>query len=390
MTGLMQALLSRGVIIHAPESCVIEDVLPERIEAGVEIFPATTVRGKRTMLGAGTKLGLAGGGYFEDVRTGRNVQLWGGYFKDCILLDNVVVRSNAELRECTLLEESSELGHTVGLKQTIVMPQCIMGSLINFCDALLSGGLSRECHTEVGSCMALYNYTPWGNKFASLFGDVPRGVFLCEEPIFIGGQTQIVSPVVVDYESVIAAGCKLQTNLGPRQIVLYSPQDLERDFNREQLPKVQRKVEIAFQYIANLYAFRVWYDIARRAYASSDPYLQQLYEDVIGLIDGAIAERRKRLEKFITKIRVSLKHHESEFEVILVHDHQVALEFCKRKMPKLDVKPDIRQKKWKTVVEYLKKAGEEKKSYIEAVRAMPDDMVDEVRDELYRIVDQYA
>mgnify|MGYP000612120586 CR=1 FL=1 len=86
------------------------------------------------------------------------------------------------------------------------MPWVIAGSLVNFCDALVAGGTSRRNHSEIGSTMALYNFTPRGDKFASLFGDVPRGVFLQEPRIFVGGQTQIVSPVKVGYGAVLAAG----------------------------------------------------------------------------------------------------------------------------------------------------------------------------------------
>ena len=62
---LIRALDDRGVILHAPESTFVEDLDPSRFEPGVEIFPGCTLRGRHTLVGAGSRLGRAGGGYFD-------------------------------------------------------------------------------------------------------------------------------------------------------------------------------------------------------------------------------------------------------------------------------------------------------------------------------------
>src|SRR5690606_16728375 len=139
-----------------------------------------------------------------------NADLFSGYFVDATFLDGVTVRGHAEMRGGTLMEEGAECGHHVGYKMTIMMPNVVAGSLVNFCDALMAGGTSRKDHSEIGSCLALYNFTPWGDKFASMFGDVPHGVFLRERRIFVGGQTQIVSPVKVGYGALIPAGAAVR------------------------------------------------------------------------------------------------------------------------------------------------------------------------------------
>ena len=64
--SLIEDLQLRGVVVHAPAATVIEDVDPLRFEAGAEIFPGCTIRGARTLVGRGTLLGKAGGGYFEN------------------------------------------------------------------------------------------------------------------------------------------------------------------------------------------------------------------------------------------------------------------------------------------------------------------------------------
>jgi hypothetical protein len=68
------------------------------------------------------------------------------------------------------------------------MAYVTVGSLVNFCDALVSGGQSRAQHSEIGSGFIHFNYTPSGKTgdkaTPTLVGDVERGVFLREEKIF--------------------------------------------------------------------------------------------------------------------------------------------------------------------------------------------------------------
>ena len=101
-------LRARGVEVLAPGATVLEELDPERFEPGVVIHPGCTVRGRGSSFGAGTHLGRAGGGWFENVCTGRGVDLYGGYFKDAVFLDGVVVRGHAEMRGGTVLEEEAE------------------------------------------------------------------------------------------------------------------------------------------------------------------------------------------------------------------------------------------------------------------------------------------
>ena len=62
------ALRARGVILHSPASTVLQGIDPENFEPGAEIYPSVTLRGASLQVGAGSKLGKAGGGYFEDVQ----------------------------------------------------------------------------------------------------------------------------------------------------------------------------------------------------------------------------------------------------------------------------------------------------------------------------------
>lgn len=324
MSSTLEALQERGVIIHAPAATVVgDDVDPERIEAGVELFPGVTLRGSETALGAGSSLGRAGGGYFENVCAGRNVTLYGGYFKDCVLLDGVTLRGHAEVRGGTVLEEGAEGAHHVGLKMTVFLPWVVAGSLVNFCDALVAGGRSRKEHSEIGSAMALYNYTPWGDKHASLFGDVPDGVFLQRDPIFIGGQTQIVSPVHVGYGAVIPAGMSVRRDVAEGMMSGEASASVQRPFERGELGIVMPRLLAGIRYIANLRALMIWYEELR--VPEADTHTARVYQHALTQFEAGINERVKRLRALLARVPESLRQHERALK-----DRSAALSYAQR------------------------------------------------------------
>jgi len=130
----IEKLLEKGVQIPNPQS----------IEIGPEV-DIDRISGDRVTIYSGCKI------------FGRSpqVELKGGFFRDAVFLKNVSVGSGSNVREGTILEEESRVAHSVGLKQTILLPFVTLGSLINFCDCLMAGGTSRKDHSEVGSSFIL-------------------------------------------------------------------------------------------------------------------------------------------------------------------------------------------------------------------------------------------
>lgn len=300
---LLARLEARGVIVHCPAATLIEDVDPERFEPGVEVFAGCTIRGQRTAFGRGTALGRAGGGFFANVVTGRNVELWGGSFEDCVLLDGCVIRGHAELRAGTVLEEGCEAAHHVGYKMTVQMPFTVAGSLVNFCDALFAGGTSRDDHGEIGSCLALYNYTPWGDKFASMFGDVPRGVTLRAPRVFVGGQTQIVSPVRVGFGTVVAAGTSLRRSVGDNRLVGDpAPAIGDRAFDPEVYGAVRERFELQCTFAANLRALMLWHERVRRPAVGGSAHQRVVLDAAAAQLGAGVRERIKRLDGWMPRI----------------------------------------------------------------------------------------
>lgn len=309
--ALIEELLAKGVEIPAPGAVVVEDVDLSRIEAGVVLYPGTVLRGRETLLRAGTRLGRAGGGYFENLRCGERCDLYGGYFEDAVLLSDVTMRGHAEVRGGTLLEEGCEAAHHVGFKMTVCLPFVVAGSLINFCDALVSGGTSRSDHSEIGSTLALYNFTPWGDKYASLFGEVPRGLFLRERPIFIGGQTQVVSPVRVGFGAVLTAGSAVRRDVPEGRIYGEATRVTDEPFDPVRYGALLPKFAATRAYTGNLHALIAWYEQVRIPTAK-DGLERALYEAAVAQLRAGVAERVKRLGKVVSRLEASRLSHLAE------------------------------------------------------------------------------
>ena len=163
---IIKKLIQKGVQIPNPQSIQIgPEVNTDRISGdGVVIYSGCKIFGPSIMILQGTRLGYEAPVTIENCQIGPQVELKGGYFNQSVFLKKVDVASGANIREGTIMEEESRAAHTVGLKQTILFPFVTLGSLINFCDCLMSGGTGNKDHSEVGSAYIHFNYTPNQDK----------------------------------------------------------------------------------------------------------------------------------------------------------------------------------------------------------------------------------
>jgi len=306
---IMAALLHRGVTIICPESVSIDPAIdPERISRdGVVLHPGTRLRGSETLIGPGCVLGEEAPATLDNCGLGKRVHFRGGYAQGSVLLDDVTVGSGAQLRGGCLLEEKSSAAHTVGMKQTIVMPYATIGSVVNFCDAMLAGGTGPHDHSEVGSGFVHFNFAPTGTKAtASLFGDVPRGVFLRQPRIFLGGQVGVVGPRRVGFGAVIGAGSLLRDDVADNEFVLTGPTNVRRPVVPSTTVKPERlarTVACSIDYIAQLRVLRMWYEQVRWAYCGRFRLGGMLNSMVSTLLVGAMDERAKRLREYAAAIQ---------------------------------------------------------------------------------------
>lgn len=305
-------LIERGVRIRCPETVDFEeDIRPEQIAPGVVLHAGTRLRGPSTSIGPNCVIGAEGPVTIVDCRLGCGVELKGGFFEGAVFLDGASMGSAAHVRPGTLLEEEASAAHAVGFKQTILFPFVTAGSLINFCDALMSGGTSRRNHSEIGSSFVHFNFTPHQDKAtASLIGDVPRGVMLDQPPIFLGGQGGLVGPARIGFGAIIPAGQVVRGGVPPQYGAPHptgARAVASGTFRQGLYRSLRRVLANNISYIGNLRALRVWYRAARQRFMSGDPYAAACHAGALRQLDAAIAERRKRLLEVIARLPQSLE-----------------------------------------------------------------------------------
>lgn len=286
-----------------------EEVVSSRISDTATIYPGCKVFGSQTLICQGAELGYEAPVTVKNCFIGPGVKLKGGYFENAVFLEGAEAGSGAHVRSGTIFEEQASIAHTVGLKQTILFPFVTLGSLINFCDCFMAGGTSRKNHSEVGSSYIHFNYTPNQDKAtASLIGDVPQGVMLDQNPIFLGGQGGLVGPCRIAYGTVIAAGSIYRKDqLKPDYLVF---EGMGRGGSMPYATGIYRNVKRAVVnnliYMANLVALMAWYHQVRRQFVN-DHFPLALYEGLVQTLNMAIDERVKRFIAFCERLPASIK-----------------------------------------------------------------------------------
>jgi bifunctional UDP-N-acetylglucosamine pyrophosphorylase/glucosamine-1-phosphate N-acetyltransferase len=308
----IKKLMQKGVLIPHPLSVEIgDDVDLEKISGQrVVLHAGSRILGRKTVIGPGSRLGTESPAVVADCQVGPAVELKGGFFSTSVFLKSATLASGAHVRECCILEEEASGAHTVGLKHTILFPFVTLGSLINFCDCLMSGGTSRKNHSEVGSSYIHFNFTPNQDKATpSLIGDVPRGVMLRERPIFLGGQGGLVGPARIGFGTVVPAGVICREDIPEDGKIAHpgNPERTEKEFHPEFYAEVQRKVFNNLLYLGNLYALRQWYLHVRKPFFDGDRLDQKIFAGALEKIEGAIDERLSRLGAFAGKMEKSIR-----------------------------------------------------------------------------------
>ncbi len=305
--SLTEVMLRNGVRFPAPSTVEIApDVRPEQIAPGVVIHAGCRIRGSDTSMGPGCVVGAEAPATVVNCQLADNVALAGGFFSGATFLSGASVGSCAHVRPDTLLEECASCAHSVGLKQTLLMPFVTLGSLINFCDCLMSGGTSSKNHSEVGSSYIHFNYTPHQDKATpSLFGDVPRGVLLNQPPVFLGGQGGAVGPIRLAHGTVVAAGSIVRRDhLEPGFLLFGSPTrgSAARPYQPGIHGAIGRIAAHNFCYIGNLTALREWYRHVRIRFLGTTPFPKACHAGALTRLDGMIKERVRRLDELAGRI----------------------------------------------------------------------------------------
>lgn len=307
---IVHHLFQKGVNIPQPDAVYIgPDVRIENIAADVTLMPGCRIEGAATVIGSGSIIGSEGPVVVVDCQIDKNVTLGSGYFESSVFLSGASMGSGAHVRPGCLLEEQANGAHTVGIKQTVLMSYVTLGSLINFCDCLMSGGTSRKNHSEVGSSYIHFNYSPHQDKATpSLIGDVPHGVLLDQSPIFLGGQGGLVGPTRMAFGSVVPAGQVIRQDvLESGQLVMVSPLPaMIRPYEPQVYGSINRIVANNLNYIGNLKALKQWYVQVRKLFMNQDHISAGCRNGAIRILDLVLGERCKRLGELAEKFPESI------------------------------------------------------------------------------------
>jgi bifunctional UDP-N-acetylglucosamine pyrophosphorylase / glucosamine-1-phosphate N-acetyltransferase len=393
----VHTLMDRGVTILAPHSQTIDAAVdPQRISAtGTTLHAGCRVYGSKTYIANDVEIGKEASVTIDNCWIGPGVKLKGGYFSNAVFSKGASMGSGAHVRGGTILEEGASGAHTVGLKQTLLMPFVTLGSLINFCDCLMAGGTSPIDHSEVGSSYIHFNYTPNQDKAtASLIGDVPRGVMLRQRPIFLGGQGGLVGPCRIEYGTVIGAGSVYRKDqLKPDMLVFEGGgRGGKIPFTPGLYRSVKRQVKNNLIYLGNLFALRQWYTHVRRAFIG--PHQPEpLWEGLCTTMEMAIEERLKRLDGLRRNMPPSMEIYKAQAGEAasqqLLSEKQIFFDRWPKVVDRL-IKDDVcgdlylRDRFLETLTKHIQSAGTD---YVPVIQALAPETVDSGTRWLQGIVD---
>ncbi|MFL2859407.1 MAG: hypothetical protein ACJ0BW_01555 [Pontiellaceae bacterium] len=278
------------------------DIEENKISPSAKIYSGCRLLGNNTSIDSNCILGEEGPVILDNCQLGRGVRLKGGYFKNSVFLNNSSIGSGAHIRGGTLLEEYSSAAHCVGFKQTILFPYVTAGSLINFCDAFISGGTDIKNHSEIGSSYIHFNYTLNQDKATpSIFGNISDGIFLNENPIFLGGQGGSVGPIQLAFGSKVAAGSILRNDYLKKNQIISEPhiKKCEKNFIHHFISDPKKIIKNNLNYLGTLNALYCWYSEVRSKYIKNE-FDQRLIDGAKALLIKSFEYRLKHFKHFYT------------------------------------------------------------------------------------------
>lgn len=304
-------LRKQGVILPDPSQVYVDgSVDPGAIGPGTVLYPGTRLSGSRLSIGPDCHIGSEGPATIEDAQLDAKVTVAAGFVAGSVLLEGCRVGSGAHIRPGCLLEESANVAHSVGLKQTVLLPYVTLGSLINFCDILMAGGTGPDHHSEVGSSYIHFNFTPHGDKAtASLLGEVPGGVMLDRDPVFLGGQGGLVGPVRMAYGTVVGAGTVLRQDVLETGLLVLGADPsppVRRPVHSGCYRRVDRVIRHGLHYIGQIAALEAWYRYVRLAPSGLSTWYQACCEGALRVLDLVLAERIARLAAVAARMPTSI------------------------------------------------------------------------------------
>lgn len=198
-------LLEAGVVFIDPDTAYIEESVV--IGAGSVIYPNTFIRGK-TAIGAFTV--IEPNCFISDSVIGDSVHMKAGCYIEQVIINNKAsVGPYARLRPETIIGEEAHVGNFVEMKKVKFGKKSKAGHLSYLGDADIGEEVNIGCGTI--TC----NYAADQKKYKTVIGD----------RVFVGSDSQLVAPVTIGNDSLVASGTTVTKNVPEGALALArSPQ----------------------------------------------------------------------------------------------------------------------------------------------------------------------
>lgn len=214
-----EKLMNNGVIFIDPKTCYIDDTVV--IGSGAIVYPGVFIRGK-TAIGGFTV--LEPNCFIVDSIIADGVQIKAGsYIEKTVIESQATVGPYARLRPDTTIGKAAHVGNFVEMKKVKFGAKSKAGHLTYLGDAEIGEDVNIGCGTI--TC----NYAADKNKYKTIIGD----------RVFVGSDSQLVAPVSIGNDAIIASGTTVTKNVPEGSLALArTPQ-----VNKEGYAKKFKKTE---------------------------------------------------------------------------------------------------------------------------------------------------
>jgi bifunctional UDP-N-acetylglucosamine pyrophosphorylase/glucosamine-1-phosphate N-acetyltransferase len=200
-----QQLMQAGVIFIDPQSTYVEEAVI--VGPGSVIYPNVFLRGQTAL---GSFVVAESNSFVSDCIVGDSAHIKAGsYLEQTIIKNKASVGPYARLRPGTVIEDEAHVGNFVEMKKVVFGKRSKAGHLTYLGDAEVGEDVNIGCGTI--TC----NYAADKKKYKTVIGD----------RVFVGSDSQLVAPVTIESDSIIASGTTVTKNVPAGALALArSPQ----------------------------------------------------------------------------------------------------------------------------------------------------------------------
>lgn len=193
---LKKKIMQSGVCIKNPDTVYIE--VDVEVKEDVVIEGSVALKGK-TVIGKGSVVGK--GSEISDSTIGENVTILNSFIEEAVVKNDAKVGPYAHLRPAAVIGEKAKIGNFVEVKKSDIGEGTKISHLSYIGDAEIGKNVNIGC----GAITVNYDGK---NKFKTIIKD----------DAFVGCNVNMVAPVTIDENALLAAGSTITKNVPPRAL----------------------------------------------------------------------------------------------------------------------------------------------------------------------------